>query len=166
MSGGGGGGSRNGKKSLDFDLNLTSFIDLLSTCTCFLLISAVWVQIGTVEIKQSHGTDAPAVAKNSFDLDLVFKSPSEIKISMKKDGKQVKTLDVKSVNPEALAKELNAALVSQILKTNDKNSQKIEIAVATVTPKSTVNYGQLVSALDVLRKNQIVNIGVQTARGQ
>lgn len=153
------------KKELDFELNLTSMIDLLSTCTCFLLISAVWVQIGTVEIKQSHGTEAAAAAKESFDLDIIFKNPSELNLQVKKDGKKVKSIDVKSDTNEGMLTKLNEALASQVMGKTGKG-KKIEIAVATVTPKNTVNYGQLVSTLDVLRKNQIVNIGVQTARGQ
>ncbi len=61
------------KKSLDFELNLTSFIDLLSTCTCFLLITAVWIQVGSVEIKQSHGTEAAQEKSDTIDLDVVYK---------------------------------------------------------------------------------------------
>lgn len=153
------------KKEMDFELNLTSFIDLLSTCTCFLLISAVWIQIGTVEIKQSHGTEAAAARKDSFDLDLIFKNPNELRLNLKKDGKQVKTIELKANSYEAMLAKLNIAIASQILNKGNK-TKKVEIAVATVTPKSSVNYGQLISTLDVLRKNQIVNIGVQTARGQ
>lgn len=153
------------KKELDFELNLTSFIDLLSTCTCFLLITAVWIQIGTVEIKQSHGTDAAAEKKESFDLDLVFKNSTELRLNLKKAGKQVKVIDVKAETSEAMVDKLNEAIVTQIF-SKDLKAKKIEIAVATVTPRSTVNYGQLISTLDVLRKNQIVNIGVLTAKGQ
>ena len=66
------------KKELDAQLNLTPFIDLLSTCVCFLLITAVWIQIGTVEVKQSYGTSAKKQEKESFDLDLVFGGPHNL----------------------------------------------------------------------------------------
>ncbi len=155
---------RGSKRQLDFELNLTSFIDLLSTCTCFLLITAVWIQIGTLEIKQSHGTEAAAEAKDSFDLDLVFKGPTELNVNLKKHGKAVKTLALKSATNEEMLTKLNEALKTQIL--NPSKDKKILIGTATVTPKSGVNYGQMVSALDVLRKNKIVNIGVLTERGQ
>jgi biopolymer transport protein TolR len=154
------------KKELDFELNLTSFIDLLSTCTCFLLITAVWIQIGTVEIKQSHGTEAAPEKKDSIDLDLVYKDPKELRINIKKDGKAFKVIDVKADSSELMLTKLNEAIVSQVLTISTKKDQKIEVGTATVTPRSTVNYGQLVSTLDVLRKNQIVNIGVLTAKGQ
>ena len=153
------------KKELDFELNLTSMIDLLSTCTCFLLISAVWVQMGSVEIKQSHGTEAAATVKDSIDLDLIFKTPQEIRLNLKKGGKQVKGIDVKSQTYEGMLVKLNETIASQVLNSGH-SAKRVEVAVATVTPRAGVNYGQLVSTLDVLRKNQIVNIGVLTAKGQ
>ena len=107
MAGGGGNIGKGTRKSLDFDLNLTSFIDLLSTITCFLLISAVWVQIGTMEIKQSHGTDVAAAPKDAMDLDMVFKGPSEMKLSLKKNGKPVKSMEVKSASYEEMLTKLN-----------------------------------------------------------
>jgi biopolymer transport protein ExbD len=162
MAGGGANLGKGNRKSLDFDLNLTSFIDLLSTITCFLLISAVWVQIGTMEIKQSHGTDVAAAPKEALDLDMVFKGPTEIKLNLKKNGKAVKSLEVKADSYETMLTKLNETIKTQVLGT----ANKIAIGTATLTPKTGVNYGQMVGALDVLRKNKIVNIGVLTERGQ
>jgi len=42
-------GDGRGKKHLDAELNLVPFIDLLICCICFLLITAVWVQVSHVE---------------------------------------------------------------------------------------------------------------------
>ena len=39
---------KGGKKSLDMELNLVPFIDLLSCLISFLLITAVWTQISAV----------------------------------------------------------------------------------------------------------------------
>lgn len=47
--------SRKAKKHLDSELNLIPFIDLLSTCICFLLITAVWVNVGSLNVKQAVG---------------------------------------------------------------------------------------------------------------
>lgn len=151
------------KKELDAQLNLTPFIDLLSTCVCFLLITAVWIEIGTVEVKQSHGTSAASEKKETYDLDLVFKDPTEMRLNLKKSGKRVKSFNVKSDSFEGMISSLNTTISANVL--NYKN-KAIEIATATVTPRSTVDYGSLISTLDVLRKNKIVNIGVLTARGQ
>ena len=41
-----------GKRSLDFELNLVPFIDLLSCCISFLLITAAWTQLARLETIQ------------------------------------------------------------------------------------------------------------------
>ena len=53
------GGRSSGKKALNVELNLVPFIDLLTCLICFLLMAAVWVQIGKISVTQS-GTGAPA----------------------------------------------------------------------------------------------------------
>ena len=151
------------KKELNAELNLTPFIDLLSTCVCFLLITAVWIEIGTVEIKQSHGTDAAASKKVSFDLDLVYSNPTELRLNLKRNGRRVKAFKVKGADEKALQSSLNETIKNKVLKFRNK---AIDIATATITPRSTVQYGQLVETLDTLRSNEIINIGVLSARGR
>ena len=152
-----------GKKDLNADLNLTPFIDLLSTMVCFLLITAVWIDIGSVEIKQSHGTEASESKKVTYDLDVVFKNPTSLRLNLKRKGRTVKSFNVKSENFESTMSQMNAIVQNKVLKYKNK---AIEIATATITPRSSVNYGNLISTLDVLRSNKIINIGVLSAKGQ
>ena len=42
-------------KDLDTQLNLISFISLLSGLTCMLLVTAVWIQVGSLNVKQAIG---------------------------------------------------------------------------------------------------------------
>jgi biopolymer transport protein ExbD len=151
------------KKDLNADLNLTPFIDLLSTCVCFLLITAVWIEVGSVEIKQSHGTEAAASKKITYDLDVVYKTPTQISLNLKRNGKRVKAFKVKGTDEVTVQASLNSIIQNQILTFRKKS---IEIATATVTPRSSVNYGSLISTLDTLRKNKIINIGVLSASGR
>ena len=151
------------KKELNAELNLTPFIDLLSTCVCFLLITAVWIEIGQVEIKQSHGTEASSSKEVSYDLDVVYKNPTELTLNLKKSGKKVKSMDVTSVIAEEMSKVLDQTIKSQVL---SFKGEVIKISTATITPRSSVNYGELVATLDTLRSNNIINIGVLSAKGQ
>ena len=151
------------KKDLNTELNLTPFIDLLSTCVCFLLITAVWIEIGALEIKQSTGTEAADSTKKTYDLDIVYSSPQLVNLNLKKGGKRIKSYKVEGKEYSEIVEKLNDLIPSQVL--NFKN-QVIKISTATITPKSTVNYGQMVKVMDVLRNNEIVNIGVLTARGR
>ena len=47
----GAGGGRT--KNLAADLNLVPFIDLLSVCITFLMVTAVWTQISTMPLDQN-----------------------------------------------------------------------------------------------------------------
>src|SRR5271156_561506 len=47
------GGQPGGKRQTDFELNLVPFIDLMSTCISFLLITAVWTQVSMIQIGSS-----------------------------------------------------------------------------------------------------------------
>lgn len=41
------------KKELNFEVNLISFIGLLAVCICFLLLSAIWMQIASLDVRQA-----------------------------------------------------------------------------------------------------------------
>ena len=151
------------KKELNADLNLTPFIDLLSTMVCFLLITAVWIEIGSVEIKQSKGTQAQESKKESYDLDVVFNSDKKISLNLKKGSRRVKRIIVNEADFDTSLTKLDTLIATKIK--NFKN-KAIDIATATVTPNSKVEYGKMVKALDVLRKNEIINIGVLSANGR
>src|SRR5256885_5688829 len=43
---------KSGKKPLDAQINLVPFIDLLSCCISFLLITAVWTQLARMDVTQ------------------------------------------------------------------------------------------------------------------
>jgi biopolymer transport protein ExbD len=43
---------KGGRKALDAELNLVPFIDLLSCCISFLLITAVWTQLSRIDVNQ------------------------------------------------------------------------------------------------------------------
>src|SRR2546426_11669284 len=43
---------KGGKKPLDAQINLVPFIDLLSCCISFLLITAVWTQLARMDVQQ------------------------------------------------------------------------------------------------------------------
>ena len=145
------------RKNLNHEINLTPFIDLLSTMVCFLLISAVWVQIGSVEVKQSKGTQAQASKKLQYEMDLQFKNSKAISFVIKRNGRRVRRFTVKGENNKAMAANFNNTLKDWL---NTKQGKRAKVEAALVTPKRGVNYGDLMATLDVLRRNQIINIGV------
>ncbi len=60
-----------GKRTLDFDLNLVPFIDLLSCCISFLLITAAWTQLARLETIQKVEAAGGAGGKPEDKIQLV-----------------------------------------------------------------------------------------------
>ena len=50
-----GGGGKGGKKALDTPINLVPFIDLMAVTISFLIMTAVWTQIGRLQVSNSGG---------------------------------------------------------------------------------------------------------------
>jgi biopolymer transport protein TolR len=47
---------RKGKRNMNFELNLIPFIDVLSTCICFLLVTAIFINLGSFHVNQAIGS--------------------------------------------------------------------------------------------------------------
>jgi len=136
-------------------------------CICFLLMTAVWLQVGSMEVKQSHGTDAPS--GGSFDLQVEFKGPHSIALSLNKNGKSFKKTLVEAADFSAVTLLLDQNLKKWLAtldtgKPSTKDAGSL-ITAAMIRPAPGVPYGSLVSAMDVLRKNQILNLGVVPVGG-
>ncbi|MBY0515981.1 MAG: biopolymer transporter ExbD [Bacteriovoracaceae bacterium] len=150
------------KRELNSDLNLTPFIDLLSTLVCFLLISAVWIQVASMDLKQSHGTDSGA-PKETAALDVVLGEPGSATVILKKGSKTLNRTQLK----EASNKELVTALQKTVVGLKNLPAMKnSNIESVLVAPHAKVIHGDMVSVLDGFRLNGIMNIGVKPSAGE
>jgi len=56
------------KGSVNVELNIVPFIDLMSCLTAFLLVTAVWVNISQLDVRpQDNARDAPPCMENCDD---------------------------------------------------------------------------------------------------
>ena len=150
------------KRELNNELNLTPFIDLLSTMVCFLLITAVWIQIGSVEIKQGYGTEAASAPKNNFEMDLTFQSPTSANLIVKRNGRRFRRFRLRAQSFEEMKGKLDESLDAFM---NPKGKSPLQISALMVTTEPSVQYGQLVETLDVFRSRSISNIGIIPVEG-
>lgn len=88
------GGGKGRTKTMNFDLNLVPFIDLLSTCITFLLATAVWTQITTMQVDQ-------AISNNSTPSEDVPdpEKPPPMTIHLRADGIWAGRAMEEKVNP-------------------------------------------------------------------
>lgn len=144
---------KGGKKALDANLNLVPFIDLLSCCISFLLITAVWTQIAGLQVASSGGPPDPEKKQEqTIDVKLLLTEKGysltmagaaiEIPKIAGKEGGQV--YDRKTLTDKL--KTLKASLPDQ--------------SAITVQPEDLVAYDDLVNTVDTCLGEQLKNVTV------
>ncbi|MBS2023879.1 MAG: biopolymer transporter ExbD [Deltaproteobacteria bacterium] len=142
---------KGGKKALDANLNLVPFIDLLSCCISFLLITAVWTQIAGLQVASSGGPPDEQKKEQTIDVKLLMTEKgysltmagAAIEIpKIAKDG--VQAFDLKMLTDKL--KTLKASLPDQ--------------QAITVQPEDLVAYDDLVNTVDTCIGEQLKNVTV------
>ena len=142
---------KGGKKPLDAELNLVPFIDLLSCCIAFLLITAVWTQIAGLQVASSGGPPEQQKVENTIDVKLLL-TEKGYSLSMaganidipKLNGQQGPAFDRKTLTEKL--KTLKASLPDQ--------------SAITVQPEDAVAYSDLVETVDTCLGQQLRNVTV------
>lgn len=142
------------KKELNFELNIMPVLDILSVLICFLLLTAVWIQIGTIDTKQAIGDNSTAGAKNPPSLWVTLEKDGTVLLSLR-DLPQAKTLE------ESIAKTVNgvnwATLEAKIQALRNKWP---ELKTSIVRPEARASYGDVIHIMDQLKKNQFDGVGL------
>jgi biopolymer transport protein ExbD len=143
--------TKSGKKSLDAELNLVPFIDLLVCCICFLLLTAVWVQISHVKGSlrapgsgDSASASAPATRVLVSQEGYVLSAGAE-RVLIPKQGP--------SYDVERLARSLRLLRAGQA-----------EARPLTVAAEDAVAYRHLIAAMDVALGQGFATIQVSDDR--
>jgi len=142
---------KGGKKPLDAELNLVPFIDLLSCCICFLLITAVWTQISGLQVASSGGPPDQQKQETTIDVKLLL---TEKGYSLTMAGAQI---DIPKVNgrdgPSFDRNTLDEKLKTLKASLPDQNA-------ITVQPEDAVAYSDLVETVDTCLGQQLRNVTV------
>jgi biopolymer transport protein TolR len=146
--------SQDSEDKLNTELNLVPFIDLLSSLVLFLLITAVWMQIGTIPASvESKGKSRVAVNENT-----------RVQIHM-----TVKGIDlswppaVTGPKPRFLKPVAGGFDYDQLLAVLElaakKNTSPIVVAVSS---EDAVAYGQVIQAIDTAKKAGFGSVALST----
>jgi biopolymer transport protein ExbD len=147
-----------GKKSLNIELNIVPFIDVMSCLTAFLLVSAVWVNIAQLQIKPAGR------APEDVCLDGTCDDP---KLSVLIDADEI-WVGVSRVNdfqkiPRTAAgydwAKLEDALRLHKASAMFDRKTAIEIA-ADSTAAHPITYQTLIATMDIAVKVGFIDVGV------
>lgn len=145
---------RGGRKSLDAAINLVPFIDLLSCCLSFLLITAVWTQLAAVPVTHaSPGRGDPSDAPPEVSL-LLLIGP---------DGFLLTRSTGESLQLSRKSEKLDlGGLEAAMRRVKQEYPDKRDI---TVRSTDGISYDELIKTIDTLRLAQFPQVQVSGAAG-
>ncbi len=141
-----------GKKTVDFQLNLVPFIDLLSVLISFLLMTSVWTQIAKIDVKQTPNLPSdeptPPPEEEKLSLTVLIKSSG---YTVSKKGAVVKEIEKKG-------DEYDQTTLSEVLK--QMAAEHPENHDVTVTSEDRVPYQELITVMDTCLIHKLDGISV------
>lgn len=141
------------KGSKTFDLNLVPFIDVLSTCICFLLITTVFLQVGTVDTQQALGSESSQKNKEEQALMAAVTHEGGIRFWLKED-KSRKTIGEISGQGGRIQRDAVEAWIAGFSRSYPK------VQTAMVLPQSHTKYDNVIQLMASLKKNKIEQVGI------
>lgn len=131
---------KGGKKPLDAQINLVPFIDLLSCCISFLLITAVWTQLARMDVTQKGQGAAGAQDENQ-------QQQVQLTLFIDEHGYTFTKSTGETTQIELQGEEYNYAKLSEVLqkaKTDHPDKNDINIKA-----DDKVLYQKIISTMDI-----------------
>lgn len=150
------------RRSLDGEMNLVPFIDLLSMCICFLLMTAIWIEVGSISLRQLLGTEA-LDSNHPVELQVKLNGEHDYQLSVEQNGRVMQSVAIDGQDLETARSRLSQ-VVGQIQGVVLSQNPDLQIS-ARVVPSSAVSYGTMVSLLDVLKGYGLSALAVVPVRG-
>jgi biopolymer transport protein ExbD len=139
------------KKALDAIVNVVPFIDLLSCCLSFLLITAVWTQVAKLQVSQSGGpNDSPPPTDKTLQLSLTI-TDKGFSLAAGQGGSVV-DIPKKGTDYDV------SALYDKL---KEIKSQFPDQQTITVAAEDSVQYNDLVQTIDTCIKAGLASVSVQ-----
>lgn len=149
---GGGGAGAGDKRSVNAEINLVPYIDLLSTLICFLLITAVWQQIATLSTEGTNAATSDSATppkEDKVELSIsVFTDKTDITA-----GKETRSFAHVAGNPDY------GSIVRVLEYWRKTWPDRKDV---TLNTDSRIPYKYLIGVMDTLAEKDFVDVGVNT----
>lgn len=143
-------------KHLDFEINLIPCIDLLSVCICFLLLTAVWLHVGSMNVKQAVGGQAVGEAPKKPLLWVYMGQAGELTFKVQQSSlvpSALANLKLPGLEGHANFTGLNQALTQ--LTAKDPG-----LKTALIQPQAQSSYEEIIALMDEFKKLGLTDLGI------
>ena len=143
-------------KDLDSEVNLISFISLLSVLICSLLLAVVWIQIGSINVKQAVGGQSLEETDRKPALWVVYEDENKVSFQVHDGGRIPGKLQ------KVAAVLLDGKIDFNYLKQHIEMLKKSEptLNTALIHPHGETSYEDIISLMDEFKKFGINELGV------
>ncbi len=145
---------KGGKKAVDAAINLVPFIDLLSCCLSFLLITAVWTQLARMDVTQKGQGAAGATPEQPPEQQV------QLTLYVDKDNSFTFTKSTgESTQIPGKGDDFDYAKLGEVLaKAKADHPDKTDIAVKA---DDAVIYSRIIHTMDIAVSSHFPDIGLQ-----
>jgi biopolymer transport protein ExbD len=150
------------RRSVDLEINLIPFVDVLSCLTAFLMVAAVWVNIARIEIRPAGRGPGACLDGDCERPQLsVLLSTDEIWVGVSRvdDARRIPRTEA---GHDWAALEQTLALHKASSLFHDRTD--IEVA-ATSRPGHPLLYRDLIAAMDLAVKTGFLDVGITEPQG-
>lgn len=146
------------KKGLDFEINLLAFIGLLAVCVCFLLLTAIWVHIGSMDVKQAIGGQPAGQSKVSPKVWVKMMSKGRLEFRLhnapRKTSRRLHRVVIKGLEDEKPDFEKVLGHVKNL-------KEKIpDLEESLIMPYAQAKYEDIIHLMDYLKEGGMTSLGV------
>jgi biopolymer transport protein TolR len=146
-------GGKRRKKNMNFELNLIPFIDVLSTCICFLLVTAVFINLGAFHTSQAVGS-AKSQEKPKGSVTVSLGGKGDIRFEVK----DVKGLKSSPVTISGVQGKINYARTEEWIKSFTSRYTNVKTVLLMPNPHS--KYDDLIQLMAQFKASQMDQIGI------
>lgn len=146
-----------GKKKLDHELNLVAFISLLSVLICALLLTTIWIQIGSMDVKQAVGGQTKEDNKKNPALWAQYYPNGTLVLRLqdypRKTPRKLRRFQIDGVEGKPDLDSLTGYL-------EEVKGTIPDLRTALIQPKADTEYGAIISLMDRFKQDGMIDLGV------
>ena len=148
-------GTGDGKKSVDVELNIVPFIDLMSCLTAFLLVTAAWSSLAQINIKPK------GIARDSTQIEKIDEDP-RASILLQKETIWVGISRINDFRQVAIGDDEGAwkKALRELLDEHKKSTYFAERTDIEIGAEDKVEYQVIISAMDTAIAAGFVDVGL------
>lgn len=145
------------KKEMNEEVDLVAFISLLSVCICFLLLTTIWIQIASMNVKQAVGGQPADEAKPKPELWVMYDEAGNLKFNLRNSPQKLSRKYDKVAIQSKEGKPDLEKLGEQIA---ELKTEYADLGMALIRPTEKTMFEDIITVMDIFRDKGISDLGV------